>query len=40
MHDLIKAINNFVFPYSYLQSHEFSVSKNLMPWDAMLKTIS
>ena len=38
--DLLETINNFLFPYRYLQSPGFEVSRNLMSWDRMLRSLS
>ncbi len=40
MNNLVETISNFVFPYRYLDTPEFRVSRNLMPWDAMVRSLS
>jgi hypothetical protein len=38
--NLLGTINNLLFPYRYLQSPAFEVSRNLMAWDRMLMNLS
>jgi hypothetical protein len=36
----LETLNNFVFPYRYLQDPEYQVSRNLMTWDRMVGKIN
>lgn len=40
MKQFMQALNKFVFPHGFLSSPEYSVSRNLMPWDSMVRNIS
>jgi hypothetical protein len=36
----LKTLNEFVFPYRYLEMPEFQVSRNLMPWNKMVRNLN
>ena len=40
MRGFLKTLNEFVFPYRYLQSPEFEVSRNLISWNSMLRNMN
>ena len=40
MKRLIQIVENFVFPLRYLNDPEYHVSRNLLPWDLMVRSIA
>lgn len=39
MKRFIQSLSNFVFPYRFLGDPEYSVSRNLMTWDPMVRSL-
>ena len=40
MKRILETITELLFPYRYLQGPEYEVSRNLMPWDSMVRRVS
>ena len=40
MKQFIKAVSNFIGPYRFLSNPEYKVSRNLLTWDPMVKSLS
>jgi hypothetical protein len=40
MKRILDAIGDLLFPYRHLQGPEYEVSRNLLPWDSMVRRVS
>jgi len=40
MLEFIERMNNTLFPYRFLNDPEYKVSRNLRPWDSMVRKLA